>query len=361
MTPTRRDRFLGCLLGGAAGDALGAPVEFLKREAIVARFGPRGITAYAPAYGVTGAITDDTQMTLFTAEGLLRAWVRFSGRGIIHPPSVVAHAYLRWLRTQGMTPATALAGDDGWLFAQRELHALRAPGRTCIHALSLMETPGEPARNGSKGCGGVMRMAPAGLFGARAGHSSAEIFTLGCQLAALTHGHPTGQLAAGVLAVLVAGICGGATLPAALDTATAILVAQPSHGETLDSLNAARALGTDGTPADAAIVQLGEGWIAEEALAIAVYCALVAERFEDGVILAVNHSGDSDSTGAIAGNLLGAMLGAAAIPARWLDDLELRDAIARIAIDLDEFPDWHLGGHDGAAADDVILQRYPGW
>ena len=74
MTPTRRDRFLGCLLGGAVGDALGAPVEFMRRERDRRPVRDRaGSRHYAPAYGVTGAITDDTQMTLFTAEGLLRA------------------------------------------------------------------------------------------------------------------------------------------------------------------------------------------------------------------------------------------------------------------------------------------------
>ena len=113
MTPSRRDRFLGCLLGGAAGDALGAPVEFMKRATILERFGPRGITSYAPAYGRTGAITDDTQMTLFTAEGLLRAYVRGERRGIGHVPSVVAHAYLRWLKTQGTAPAAPDVGEDG--------------------------------------------------------------------------------------------------------------------------------------------------------------------------------------------------------------------------------------------------------
>ena len=360
LRPTRRDRFLGCLLGGAAGDALGAPVEFMRREQIVARYGPRGITTYAPAYGMTGAITDDAQMTLFTAEGLLRAWVRQEGRGLCHAPSVVSHAYLRWLKTQGETPAMPELGEDGWLFAQQELHARRAPGRTCIHALTLMEAFGDLAQNDSKGCGGVMRMAPLGLFGVRAGHTAAETFQMGCEMAASTHGHPTGQLTAGVLAVVIAGICGGATLAAALDTATAILVTSPSHTETLDSLDAARALAVSAKPHDAAIAQLGEGWIAEEALAIAVYCALVAECFEDGVIMAVNHGGDSDSTGAIAGNLLGALLGVATIPPAWIDALELRDVIARIAIDLDEFPDWRVGEYDDAP-DAVILQRYPGW
>lgn len=67
------NRATGCLLAGAAGDALGAPVEFINRAEILRQFGPNGISDYAPAYGGHGRITDDTQMTLFTAEGLLRA------------------------------------------------------------------------------------------------------------------------------------------------------------------------------------------------------------------------------------------------------------------------------------------------
>jgi ADP-ribosyl-[dinitrogen reductase] hydrolase len=97
---TLYDRVYGCLLGGACGDALGAPVEFLPHENIVARFGIEGITQFATAYGGMGLITDDTQMALFTVEGLIRAWVRGTLKGICHPPSVVHHAYLRWLVTQ---------------------------------------------------------------------------------------------------------------------------------------------------------------------------------------------------------------------------------------------------------------------
>jgi ADP-ribosyl-[dinitrogen reductase] hydrolase len=87
------DRYRGCLLGGAVGDALGAPVEFLRRKEILRQFGPEGIAAYQSAYGRLGAITDDTQMTLFTAEGVLRAYVRGALRGICHPPSVIEYAY----------------------------------------------------------------------------------------------------------------------------------------------------------------------------------------------------------------------------------------------------------------------------
>ena len=93
-TPTH-NRFTGCLLGGAVGDALGAPVEFMSLEQILRRFGSRGVTRYAPAYGRTGGITDDTQMTLLTAEGLLRAWVRGCLRGLTTHSGVTAHAYLR--------------------------------------------------------------------------------------------------------------------------------------------------------------------------------------------------------------------------------------------------------------------------
>jgi ADP-ribosylglycohydrolase len=85
---------------------------------------------------------------------------------------------------------------------------------------------------------------------------------------------------------------------------------------------------------------LGEGWVAEEAIAVATYCALTAADFRSGVLLAVNHGGDSDSTGAICGNLLGAQLGAGAIDADLLDGLEGREAIIQIADDLhDVFAD----------------------
>jgi hypothetical protein len=134
---TVQARFVGCLLGGAVGDALGAPVEFMKRTEILRHFGPKGITWYAPAYGGIGLITDDTQMTLFTAEGLIRAWVRGCMKGITTYSGVTAHAYLRWLRTQGEHPTCDIdfgSDEPGWLFQQRELHHRRAPGNTCLAA-----------------------------------------------------------------------------------------------------------------------------------------------------------------------------------------------------------------------------------
>ncbi|MGI8546622.1 MAG: ADP-ribosylglycohydrolase family protein [Gemmatimonadaceae bacterium] len=101
------------------------------------------------------------------------------------------------------------------------------------------------------------------------------------------------------------------------------------------ALETALTLARSGPPTVQRVEQLGQGWVAEEALAIAVYCALVAgEDFEAGVRLAVNHSGDSDSTGAITGNILGTMLGVGAIPARWLASLELRSQITEIADDI---------------------------
>ncbi len=68
---TMRDRYRGCLLGGAVGDALGAGIEFSSLVEIRREYGPAGVTGYVPCYGRSCAITDDTQMTLFTAEGLL--------------------------------------------------------------------------------------------------------------------------------------------------------------------------------------------------------------------------------------------------------------------------------------------------
>jgi len=83
-------------------------------------------------------------------------------------------------------------------------------------------------------------------------------------------------------------------------------VAEPGHQETLAALGKAAELSRTDIPAHEAIQELGEGWVAEEALAISVYCALVAESFEQGVVIAVNHSGDTPAlagaTGAPAGD-----------------------------------------------------------
>lgn len=364
---TVKNRFLGCLLGGAVGDAMGAPVEFLSRSEILRQFGTKGVTGYSEAYGGIGKITDDTQMTLFTAEGLVRAWVRGRERGITNFGGVTAHAYLRWLRTQGIQSTCDVDITDancGWLFRQRELHSKRAPGNTCISALRDMRSFGEPASNNSKGCGGVMRVAPVGLFGWSMGwrDNPQRTFKLAAELAALTHAHPTGYLTAGVLAVTVQALIDGISLPDALDAAKAILKSEPDHQETLRAIELAEELANSSIPKHEAIRSIGRGWIAEEALAISIYCSLVAKTFKHGVLMAVNHDGDSDSTGAITGNLLGAMLGVKTIPKAWLESLELRGTIAEIAEDLFSFTDWKIGeDSQNRELQQLIWKKYPGF
>lgn len=341
-------RFAGCLLGGAVGDALGGAVEFQSLEAIRRQFGPGGITEYAPAYGRLGAITDDTQMTLFTAEGLIRAFLRSDTRGVCNPIGVVHHAYVRWLATQGeRSEAFADSGEhDGWLYRQRGLHARRAPGNTCLSAL---RGDGSELRagNDSKGCGGVMRVAPVGLVADRP-------FQMGCEVAAITHGHPTGYLAAGFLAHTVGELVKGTDLPAAIGSAQHELAEHPRHEECAAAVARAVEAAADGEPTAEAVERLGQGWIAEEALAISLYCALQARDFAHGVALAVNHGGDSDSTGAITGNLLGAWWGKEAIPAWFLADLELREVIEQVALDMARI----LGDERYREED---LERYPPW
>ena len=118
----------------------------------------------------------------------------------------------------------------------------------------------------------------------------------------------------------------------------------------MDEEDRARALAENEADDLENIHALGEGWVGDEALAIAVYCALRHRNdFSAGLIAAVNHKGDSDSTGAIAGNILGAWLGCGAIDNRWKTDLELYDVILAIADDL-----CRAGQEEAFAAD-------PGW
>jgi ADP-ribosylglycohydrolase len=357
------DRIAGCLLGGALGDALGAPVEFLSLPEIHNQFGPNGITALAPAYGRVGAITDDTQMTLFTAEGLLRAHNRWPGKGIVSIASCVWHAYLRWLHTQGersagvaQFEAGTVSWPDGWLVGVDALHARRAPGNTCLSALRAAR-PGtlEQPPNGSKGCGAVMRAAPVGLM-----PLEGRWFQTGEETGVITHGHPSGYLTAGLLAELIGALVSGAPLDASLGRARTELRNRRGAEETVAALDAAEEIAVDGVPTAGRVESLGQGWVAEEALAIAVYCSLAAEDFAHGVTLAVNHGGDSDSTGGITGNILGALLGQQALPTDWLEQLELRTEIEQLAADMVR----HHGEYESKGTFDVKIpdfERYPGW
>ncbi len=361
-----RARVRGCLLGGAIGDALGGPVEFSSLAQILAEH-PDGVRTFVDggAGWPPGTITDDTQMTMFTAEGLIRAGVR-RDRGLGLTVAVVHSSYDRWLDTQLLPgpPATA----TGWLIGLPWLYARRAPGTTCLGALSDgRRTVGEfrqfgaAAENDSKGCGGVMRVAPFGLLPPEQA-DAAWVFDAAARAAGYTHGHPTGQIASGALAVLIRELVAGAELPAALDTVDGLLAGRPGSGETIAALAAARELaGRD--PSPAAVERLGGGWIAEEALAIAVYAALChpgSDAVLDALSLAVTHSGDSDSTGAICGNILGALHGETALPPTLVFAVEGRGALLELADDLVlEFTE-HTHLHGEYLPETGWRQRYPG-
>jgi ADP-ribosylglycohydrolase len=305
------------------GDALGAVVEFDRLDEIRRRYGPDGLTGF-PAEA--GPITDDTQMTLFTAEALIRARRRARARRYHYAVDELWTGYRRWLATQQDGPAE---GDDGGLGAEPVLRHRRGPGNTCLSALTG-NVPGfvELPVNNSKGCGGVMRVAPVGLVAARP-------CPLGIASAALTHGHPSGYLSAGAGAELIARLRAGEGLRAAVEAAVEAVSSWPGHEETIAALGRAVALADrEPAPTPEAVATLGEGWVGEEALAIAVYCALTGDSFSTAVLAAANHSGDSDSTAAITGNLLGAAGGRSVVPESWIAALVERDVVERMADEL---------------------------
>lgn len=345
------DHFRGCIIGGAVGDALGLPVEFMKYDAIIAKYGLKGIQGFDIKEGRQAEITDDTQMTIFTIEGLLRANTREHHYGLVHIPSVLHNAYIRWLHTQGVIGSNKqdiIKKLDGWVSGIEGLKNRRGPGRTCLTSLmsGKMGTIQDPI-NDSKGCGGVMRVAPVGLLFDRK-----KAFTMGCEIAAITHGHPSGYLSAGVLASIISGIMEGMGLEEAVIEATEELKNHDGHEECLTAISKALELVNTKYPGVNQLNILGEGWTGEEALAISIYCSLT---YQDDIIkalcLSVNHDGDSDSTGAITGNILGAYLGYNAIPPEWRDIVEFKEELLVLADDL----------FIGFEENDTWWGKYPGW
>lgn len=336
--------FKGCLLGGAVGDALGYTVEFMREPEIFAKYGPKGITRYELRFG-KALISDDTQMTLFTAVGLLFGQTRGMMRGIGgNGCRFIRNAYLDWYDTQTkFFPFQPDRMRVAWLANFEEFYHRRAPGTTCITALGNggLGTLQHPVNN-SMGCGGVMRVAPIGLyFCDKEQWTELEIDMVGAEAAAITHGHALGYIPAAALVHIIHSLASGKCKDirqAVEDTADALTALFPEENEMVHLfvlLRRAIELSQKDIEDLDAIHALGRGWVAEETLAIAVYCALkYSDDFEKAIIAAVNHGGDSDSTGAVTGNILGAYLGVEAIPGYYLTDLELRDIIEEVAEDL---------------------------
>ncbi len=348
------DSISGCLFGGAIGDALGYPVEFMSYRQIINKYGKPGITELAVGKRGKAEISDDTQMTLFTANGLLFAQTQARLNGVSKPLGVhLLNAYREWYKTQ--TEPQMFYNDDQphtcWIHNIAALHSSRAPGTTCMSALaaSFNQSAYSRAANNSKGCGGVMRIAPVGCFGA-AGHLTDETASAkyAAEFAALTHGNPLGYIPAAFTGCMIHKIIVNKINGNSVDlydiTADTLQVTRELYGDNQyypafeDIINRAVALSKQHIDDVDAISRLGQGWVAEEALAVALYAALkYRDNFKNALICAVNHDGDSDSTGAIAGNILGAYVGLYGVAAQDTNIItkpEVYDVIFELAQDL---------------------------
>jgi len=319
---------LACMFGGALGDGFGYAVEFDSLAHIHKMHGPTGLREPSFHQGEL-VVSDDTQMSLFTLEGLTRALLAGEGddQALVEQ---VRLSYLDWLATQD--PRASGSNVSSRLLKHASMHVQRAPGKTCMSACQQGAggTPEKPINN-SKGCGGAMRTSAVGLI---PNITPARAFRLGARIAALTHGHPSGYLSAGLMAAAVRGLLEDLPLYAALNQAAELARAWSGHEEVLNLLQTSLQLAVrpfNGTLPE----QLGQGWVGEQALAIAVYAASRSQSLREVLVIAANHSGDSDSTASLAGQLFGAQHGLESLPHAWIRRLDIFDASLDLA-------DWSL-------------------
>jgi ADP-ribosylglycohydrolase len=304
----KESQFTGCIVGLAIGDALGYPAEFRRRAQLLEEIGPEGITDFialqdarfsrphfvGPAHP-PGTYTDDTQMTVAVAEALLAA----GHCGFDELMTDLGHRFVKWSES-----------------AENN----RAPGGTCMEGCRNLVSGvawHEAGVPGSKGCGSAMRVAPIGLFY----QDLDQVAETARASSLLTHGHPTALDGAAAGALMVALALRGAKPDAIFAEVDRRCSAKCSDfAATWQKLPD---LITQPPPKVLVEGALGEGWVAEEAVASAMYCFWRhPDDFERAVLTAINTDGDSDSIGTITGSVLGARLGIDAIPRPWRDGVE---------------------------------------
>ena len=305
-----KDHFRGCLLGGATGDARGYDVND----------------------GEKNLISDNTQMSTFTVDGLIWADERAQRKGVYAYIPCLFYSYQKWYYTQTGNLADKDYGFilDGEVLHRDELFTRRGKGVTSLNALgsSIKNSYGtlKSRINNSKGCGCVMRVAPIGLYFA---HNQEMAFKIGCESAALTHGHTEAILAAGYMASLISAIAQGADLREAIESALGQLADNDEENTVCtDMVHKAVELSESKLSTRKAIETLGEGYIAPEAISIATYLSLVfGSDFESAIDAATDFDGNNDSIAPICGNIIGSLVGSLEIPPKWILDLELADLI----------------------------------
>ena len=252
------DQLAGCLLGGALGDALGYPVEFEKVSQMSQDHDFDKIVGKL-------IVSDDTQMTLFTANALL-----LDGNLRIN----TWNCYQDWLETQFKQGKSELSHRPiSWLMEYPEMYASREPGRTCLMTLmrGILGDLNESI-NQSKGCGALMRVAPLAFI------DREDPYSVAIENSALTHGHQMSHIASAVLVGLLRYISEGETL---CDSVSLMrqdikrIFMGSLEVKVFDDLLQQAILASEKDFDDMEIIsRLGEGWVAEETLAIALYCSL---------------------------------------------------------------------------------------
>jgi ADP-ribosylglycohydrolase len=364
-----RDKVLGCFLLGACGDALGAPIEITRLPEIRALYGQDGLAKMIPHINAfnegidyaAGSITDDTTMTMTVVAALrLSAQQRPVDADDFDKTlgKNLWQAYLNWGQHQDDRPEIAAKIDKTipWPEDVKNFWFRRGAGRGTIAALCQdypgsfdrpqvydMMIRGKKTQSPNPGCGGMMRIAPFAFLPV----PEERLFDIACQSACITNGHPDAYVAAGATALLVRHAARDVPLPESLDkikaflhtrkddprysnglenTLKAITAAEQAFAATPNSLDA-----MDGLPR---LLGHDNPFKAVPVLAQVVYAALHGQDATDArraLRIAVNHGGDSDSVGAIVGNILGAQHGPSAIPTEWLDALQQKQHIADMA------------------------------
>jgi ADP-ribosylglycohydrolase len=301
-------------------------------------------------------VTNATIATMFTVEGLIRAHVRATMKGICHPTSIVQHAHLRWAHLQGRRLQAKIVHveskwPDGWLSQREEVRVPRSGGATSLAALEAVVKIGDETRNDAKDCDALLCAAPFGLFG-----DDRAAFGMALETSTRTHLHPDGSQPAAAFAQIVCSLMAGARLAKAVVDADAQLEELPGSNGALRATDRAADLIdlNDQDELEKELATMRETWggTANEALALAIFVAESFTRFEEAVLFAAATGGSAAAS--LVGQLLGVMRGVDSIPLAWLNVLEVRDLIEQLGADLALV---RAGRFDCRAE----FERYPGW